>query len=1057
VSRKKARGVRDARDTARRLAESWIRVLFRSRRRRSAAALLGIAFLFALFITVPGPSRAANALDYSVVDPELRIERLDTSSKESFLSMRVDSFGRLFVGGREALFVYEPGSDGRFGPRQEMLRFPRDSWIYDIEIRGNDLYVLTLSALYVVPDGVVKRHELAPKRLLWGVPRYHVHQCFHALAWGPEGDLHISMGDTLVHYGDFERPDHWGHWTFFSPTEKHGVPYTGQGAVLRIHPDGSGLQVVARGLRNCCGLVFDHDWNLFGNDNDHESLPLAYVPGRLIHVAPHTDFSWPRGWMPHITPDRADLLETMFTGMGRAVPVGEAYLDSPASPARFRNNLLVARWGVRAVMRYPISPRGASFRASETPLLVGKNEARPVGVTVGPDGSVYVAIAYMAHNEGSPIYASDLVRLTFSTAATVTPSEPVELTARSVPSLYADLSQSSWEIRRRAHLELLRRGGDALKQAPERLGALGQENPARPELIWLAAAGKSQEVRDQLIHLTDDSHNVIRLQSVRALHEFFARDSQAVAVFTAKLTDADPQVVLAATGSFFDASPVPFDSIARVARSADSYLRQCATRVLAERAPFDFLKTMCAGSDDKTRLAGVLAAGFRLTLPPPTKPIDPSLPLAPWPENAVYHVRYLDETIDLRTLGRIGMFTVAEHWQASKHSAEQETLFALLRQGLDDSAESVRLEAAYFLSLLNDPRVEPAIARLRKRTERARLANAPLKSLGRAWVIGPFDDGASGLSSGHSPETGPPDLSAGYRSGSKSLTWQPMTNDRLFDFIKKFGPSPRSSFYVYCRVETPIAQPMMLLPGSDDGLKIWHNGQVVWTHQGIRGALPLEDVVFLDLQPGGNNLLFRVNHVDGPCGLYVHYRTQKPVTATLPEKIGDTTLRERLKSAASGSAHLGPEFLGINWPSAVQQGNTERGRRLFGVDGIGCAKCHAIDSRSPAVGGPSLAGAAARFTVPYLVESVLIPSRSISPVFRATLFVLRDGKTLSGLVLSETSGKIELLMPDATRKTIPAADVEDRKLQDVSPMPAGLVKTPQELSDLLAYLLAATR
>ena len=379
-----------------------------------------------------------------------------------------------------------------------------------------------------------------------------------------------------------------------------------------------------------------------------------------------------------------------------------------------------------------------------------------MGVTVGPDGSIYVAIAYMAHNEGSPIYASDLVRLTFSTAGTVTPPEHVELTARSVPSLYADLSQSSWEIRRHAHLELLRRGGNALQQAAERLRTIPQDDPARAELIWLAAADRSKGVRDQLIHLADDPHKGIRLQSVRALHAFFSTDSRAASIFSAKLTDADPQMVLAATGSFFDASPVPLDSIARVARSADTYLRQCATRVLAERAPFDFLKKMCASSDDKTRLAGVLAAGFRLTLPPPTKPIDPSLPLAPWPEDAVYHVRYLDETIDLRMLGRIGMFTVAEHWNASKHSAAQESLFALLQQRLDDSAESVRLEAAYFLSLLNDPRVEPAIARLHKRTERARLANAPLKSLGRAWAIGPFDDGTSGLSSVHPPETGPP-------------------------------------------------------------------------------------------------------------------------------------------------------------------------------------------------------------------------------------------------------------------------------------------------------------
>ena len=97
--------------------------------------------------------------------------------------------------------------------------------------------------------------------------------------------------------------------------------------------------------------------------------------------------------------------------------------------------------------------------------------------------------------------------------------------------------------------------------------------------------------------------------------------------------------------------------------------------------------------------------------------------------------------------------------------------------------------------------------------------------------------------------------------------------------------------------------------------------------------------------------------------------------------------------------------------------------------------------------------ARARFTVPYLVESVLEPSRTVSPVFRATLLVLRNGKTYSGLVVGETAAKIELLLPDATRKTVPVAEIEERKLQNLSPMPAGLVKTPDELRDLLAYLL----
>ncbi|HET6324281.1 MAG TPA: hypothetical protein VFG04_06240, partial [Planctomycetaceae bacterium] len=876
---------------------------------------------------------AADKLDYEIVDPELRLERLDTSPKESFLSMRADTSGRLFVGGREALFVYEPTGDGRFAPRRELLRFPADSWVYDIEIRGHDLYVLTLSALYVIPDGVVKREVLEPKRLLWGVPRYHVHQCFHALAWGPQGDLYISMGDTLVHYGDFDRPDHWGHWTFFTPKSPTGIPYTGQGAVLRMHPDGSGLQVVASGFRNPCGLAFDRDWNLFSNDNDHESLPHAYVPGRLIHVSPHSDFGWPRGWMPHITPNRADLLETMFNGMGRAVPVGEAYLDSPNLPPRLRHNLLVARWGIRAVMRYPIKPRGASFQAEEYPLLVGKNQARPVGVTVSPDGAIYIAIAYMAHNDGSPIYASDLVRLTSRAPQSKAAMEPFDLSARSTPDLYGDLASPAWEVRRRAHLELLRRGGDALKPAADQLAQTKADDQAFPSLMWLAAAGGSQSARDHLIRLAGNSDGSLRFQAVRALHEFFAKDDQACRTFATRLTDTNPQVVLEATLAYFDATPVPYESIAKVACSRDTYLRQAASRVLAERAPLEFLKSCCSSADESTRLVGVLAAGFRLTIPPPMRPIATSLPLAPWQSADIYQVKYLDETVDLRKLGRLGMFTVAEHWNAAKHSDEQESLFALLRNRLSDPSERVKLQAAHFLFLLNDRRTESEIGALRKQTERRQLVNAPMKQLGRAWAIGPFADNGHGLDAVHRPEQGPIDLSATYRSQTTDLAWQAMKNDRMFDFVKAFGVSADASFYAYCRIESPIRQQMMLLPGSDDGLKIWHNGQVVWTHAGIRAALPLQDLVYLDLQPGSNDLLFRVNNVEGDCALYVHYRTLRPVSATLPERIGKGSLAERLKSGRAGSATIGPEFLSVDWPDAARKGNPERGRKLFSADG----------------------------------------------------------------------------------------------------------------------------
>ena len=66
----------------------------------------------------------------------------------------------------------------------------------------------------------------------------------------------------------------------------------------------------------------------------------------------------------------------------------------------------------------------------------------------------------------------------------------------------------------------------------------------------------------------------------------------------------------------------------------------------------------------------------------------------------------------------------------------------------------------------------------------------------------------------------------------------------------------------------------------------------------------------------------------------------------------------------------------------------------------------------------------------------------------------KQGLTVTGLVVSETADVVELLQPDATRKQVRKKDVENRTMSSVSPMPGGLVKKPNELRDLLAYLLS---
>jgi putative heme-binding domain-containing protein len=249
--------------------------------------------------------------------------------------------------------------------------------------------------------------------------------------------------------------------------------------------------------------------------------------------------------------------------------------------------------------------------------------------------------------------------------------------------------------------------------------------------------------------------------------------------------------------------------------------------------------------------------------------------------------------------------------------------------------------------------------------------------------------------------------------------------------------------------------------------RLWHNGRPV-----------ADDAAgVLDLEPGSNELLLRVQVPRGTkadaARIALSYRAPREVEAVMPQQLGLATLAERLKSAAGADGGQVPtEFLEVDWSTAAGQGDAARGRTLFGADALGCVKCHGIVPGQSGAGAPSLAGARERFTVAHLVESVLLPSRQVAPPFRATHIITIDGQVLSGLIVAEDErgetvdgteganggnqaiGAITILLPDATRRIIPLDQIDERRELETSPMPAGVVRTPDELRDLLAYLLS---
>jgi putative heme-binding domain-containing protein len=154
---------------------------------------------------------------------------------------------------------------------------------------------------------------------------------------------------------------------------------------------------------------------------------------------------------------------------------------------------------------------------------------------------------------------------------------------------------------------------------------------------------------------------------------------------------------------------------------------------------------------------------------------------------------------------------------------------------------------------------------------------------------------------------------------------------------------------------------------------------------------------------------------------------------------------------ATGAMEVPEGFRGIDW-TKEPKGNAAAGQKLF-VE-RGCVNCHSIKEGDAGGGGPSLAGAGSRFDVPYLGESVLVPNKVVAPQFRWTRAKLKGGDEVTGLVTGETGSEVEFLLPTGIRQRVARPQIVSSEIQDRSPMPEGLVQTPGEMRDLLAFLVS---
>ncbi|MCF6313831.1 MAG: c-type cytochrome [Verrucomicrobiales bacterium] len=138
----------------------------------------------------------------------------------------------------------------------------------------------------------------------------------------------------------------------------------------------------------------------------------------------------------------------------------------------------------------------------------------------------------------------------------------------------------------------------------------------------------------------------------------------------------------------------------------------------------------------------------------------------------------------------------------------------------------------------------------------------------------------------------------------------------------------------------------------------------------------------------------------------------------------------------------------------LRKSDFESGRNLFHA--IGCAACHRFDGMGGAI-GPDLTSVRNKFDVPYMIESIIEPSKVISDQYGSSVVTLKNGEVLSGLVV-EDGDVLTVYSADvkAEGKKVKRGEVVSIKESEISQMPPSLINmlNPQELADLMGYLMS---
>jgi putative heme-binding domain-containing protein len=338
------------------------------------------------------------------------------------------------------------------------------------------------------------------------------------LRLGLDGYLYISVGDKGIPKG----------------VGKDGATIRlFGGGVIRIRPDGTGLEVVSSGERNPLSVALSATGEIFtyGNDDDSKRWPNS-----LTHHIVGGRYGYPY----EFTDKRHLILPIMSGQLGGSGAQGTCY-DEDGLPESYRGNLFFCDWGLQRIDRFEIKKAGGTHTVVRRTPFMSKGDVpnfRPFSITVDADRSSLLVVdwAYDSWLASAP-RTGRLYRVRYNGSDRITP------TAR--PSLdrlgwqIEALDHPALSIRLEAQRALIRQGPSAIESVRNRLSRAEPET-GRLHALWVLDGIGTEPCRSAIRVALADASRRVRFQAARSAG--IRKDKAASDGLIRLLDDRDPAV-----------------------------------------------------------------------------------------------------------------------------------------------------------------------------------------------------------------------------------------------------------------------------------------------------------------------------------------------------------------------------------------------------------------------------------------------------------------------------------------------------------------------------------